>query len=60
MATLLADVQAEHHYVPKFYLKGFTGRNGVLSVHERHKPPRASKPKDEANRENYYWSGPRF
>jgi len=44
----------DQHYIPKFYLKGFTDREGVLWVCERFKPPRASKPKLEANRADYY------
>jgi hypothetical protein len=42
------------HYVPKFYLKGFTDKDAVLWVYERFKPKRASKPKHEANRPDYY------
>ena len=50
-ATVVSET---HHYVPKFYLKGFTDQKGVLWVYERGKAPRASKPKAEAHRENYY------
>ncbi len=42
------------HYVPKFYLKGFTDKAGALWVYERHKSLRESKPKHEANRPDYY------
>ncbi len=42
------------HYVPKFYLKGFTDPKGVLWVLERFKAPRASRPKDEAHHPDYY------
>ena len=42
------------HYIPTFYLKGFTDRNRVLWVYEKFKPPRASKAKDEAHRPDYY------
>lgn len=42
------------HYVPKFYLKGFTDRHGVLWVYERFRPIRKSKPKQEAHRPDYY------
>jgi hypothetical protein len=46
---------ADHHYVPKFYLKGFTGDKGALWVYEKGKnKPRESKPKNEGHRENYY------
>ena len=38
----------------KFYLKGFTDPQKTLWVYEKGKPSRASKPKDEAHRENYY------
>lgn len=43
----------EHHYVPRFYLKGFT-ENKKLWVYERHQKPRESKPKDEASRPDFY------
>lgn len=43
-----------HHYVPKFYLKGFTDKDGSVWVYEKGKPPRESSPKKEANREEYY------
>ncbi|HEX8817536.1 MAG TPA: DUF4238 domain-containing protein [Terriglobales bacterium] len=49
----MADPKAQH-YVPKFYLKGFTDKSGVLWVCEKHKPIRSSKPKEEANRPDYY------
>lgn len=42
-----------HHYIPRFYLKGFT-ESKQLWVYEKGKAPRASKPKDEAQRDNYY------
>jgi hypothetical protein len=42
------------HYVPNFYLKGFTDRNGSLWVYEKSQPPRQSKPKHEAHRPDYY------
>jgi hypothetical protein len=45
---------AAHHYVPRFYLKGFTDKQRKLWVYEQAKALRPSKPKDEAHRENYY------
>lgn len=42
------------HYVPRFYLKGFTDKNKVLWVCEKFKPIRPSKPKCEAHRPDYY------
>jgi hypothetical protein len=42
------------HYVPQFYLKGFTDKNKVLWVCEKFKPIRPSKPKEEAHRPDYY------
>jgi hypothetical protein len=46
---------AEHHYVPKFYLKGFTDKNKRLWVYEKGaNAPRESTPKSEGNIENYY------
>ena len=46
---------ADHHYVPKFYLKGFMDRQQVLWVYEKgQNAPRASNPKQEGHRENYY------
>lgn len=53
MATPAAALAEAHHYVPQFYLKGFTEKK-VLWVYEQGKPPRDSKPKYEAHRENYY------
>jgi hypothetical protein len=47
--TQLLDDAKAAHYVPKFYLKGFTGANRVLWVYEKFKAPRASKPKDEGH-----------
>src|SRR6267154_2574190 len=46
-------VSEAHHYVPKFYLKGFTDKK-VLWVYEQGKTLRESKPKAEAHRENFY------
>ncbi|MGB9075133.1 MAG: DUF4238 domain-containing protein [Terriglobales bacterium] len=55
MATDLQFPTAKaQHYVPKFYLKGFTDQFGVLWVCEKFKPIRASKPKKEAHRPDYY------
>jgi Protein of unknown function (DUF4238) len=42
------------HYIPRFYLNGFTDEEGTLWVYEKFKPLRASKPKHEANRPDYY------
>jgi hypothetical protein len=53
MASRTKVASEAHHYVPKFYLKGFTDKK-VLWVYEQGKPPRASKPKEEAHRENFY------
>ena len=47
MTTPPAEAKAQH-YIPKFYLKGFTDRQGKLWVCEKFKPIRASKPKTEA------------
>ena len=47
------DVKAQH-YIPKFYLKGFTDKQGVLWVYEKFKPLRESNPKKEAHRPDYY------
>src|SRR5690349_313567 len=44
----------DQHYIPKLYLKGFTDKNGVLWVYEKFKPIRASTPRDEAHRPDYY------
>ena len=46
---------ADHHYVPKFYLNGFSDRKGQLWVYEKSVvAPRASTPKREGNRADYY------
>jgi hypothetical protein len=45
---------AAGHYLPEFYLKGFTERKGLLWVHEKHLAPRASTPKHEANKPDFY------
>ena len=42
------------HYVPKFYLKGFTNKHGALYVFEKFKPLRKSILKHEAHRPDYY------
>jgi hypothetical protein len=42
------------HYVSKLYLKGFTDPQKNLWVYERFQPPKCSKPKNEANRPDYY------
>src|SRR6266700_4597498 len=47
------DAKAQH-YIPKLYLKGFTDKQKKLWVCEKFKPIRASKPKDEAHRPDYY------
>jgi hypothetical protein len=53
MATPASEPKAQH-YIPKFYLKGFTDHQKRLWVCERFKPIRDSKPKDEAQRPDYY------
>ena len=52
-ADELPQAKAQH-YIPKFYLKGFTDNQGALWVYERFKPLRKSKPKYEAHRPDYY------
>jgi hypothetical protein len=47
------EVKAQH-YIPRFYLKGFTDRQRKLWVCEKFKTIRASKPKHEAHRPDYY------
>ena len=42
------------HFIPRFYLKGFTDRNGEVWVCEKFKPIRKSRPKEEAHRPDYY------
>jgi uncharacterized protein DUF4238 len=54
MATLPSSEAKAQHYIPNFYLKGFTDRQKILWVCERFKPIRNSKPKDEAHRPDYY------
>jgi Protein of unknown function (DUF4238) len=49
----LSESKAQH-YIPKFYLKGFTDPKGKLWVCEKFKPIRESRPKDEAHRPDYY------
>jgi hypothetical protein len=44
----------DQHYIPKFYLKGFTDKDKNLWVYEKHKPLRQSTPKNEAHRPDYY------
>jgi hypothetical protein len=47
-----------HHYLPVFYLKGFASETsqdkGFLWVYEKGKPPRRSKPENEAHQRNLY------
>jgi hypothetical protein len=46
---------ADHHYVPRFYLNRFTDRSRTLWVYEHgQEKARASTPKREGHRENYY------
>ena len=45
---------AAGHYIPEFYLKGFTEKKGLLWVHEKNASPRSSTPKREANQPDYY------
>jgi hypothetical protein len=54
MATAPSSEAKAQHYIPKFYLKGFTGKQGSLWVCERFKGIRESKPKKEAHRPDYY------
>jgi len=49
----LSQAKAQH-YIPKFYLKGFTDKQRALWVYERFKPIRQSAPKQEAHRPDYY------
>jgi hypothetical protein len=53
MTTTALEPKAQH-YIPRFYLKGFTDRDGALWVYERFKPLRESKPKYEAQKPDYY------
>ncbi len=53
VARVSAEAKAQH-YIPKFYLKGFTDEHGKLWVREKFEPIRASKPKLEARRPDYY------
>lgn len=48
-----------HHYLPVFYLRGFTSESpkkdiGFLWVYEKGKPPRRSKPENEAHERDFY------
>src|ERR1700732_4798211 len=56
MGTPAQHVEAaDHHFVPKFYLKGFTGSSKKLWVYEKGcNAPRESTPKHEGHLENYY------
>jgi hypothetical protein len=54
MATNPLPEPKAQHYIPKFYLKGFTDKQGRLWVCEKFKPVRTSKPKHEAHRPDYY------
>lgn len=42
------------HYIPQFYLRGFTDKQGNLWVYERFRPMKKSKPKLEAHELDYY------
>jgi hypothetical protein len=54
MGTPAQSGEAEnHHFLPRFYLKGFMGQ-GKLWVYEHGTTaPRESKPKNEGHRLNY-------
>ncbi|HKW63577.1 MAG TPA: DUF4238 domain-containing protein [Candidatus Acidoferrum sp.] len=55
MATVPTGPEAKaQHYIPKFYLKGFTDERRALWVYEKFKPFRESKPKHQAHRPDYY------
>ena len=55
MTNSLIDHGAKaQHYIPRFYLKGFTDPKGKLWVYEKFQPMRESKPKFEAHRPDYY------
>jgi hypothetical protein len=55
MATPQSTIEPKaQHYIPKFYLKGFTDKQGALWVYEKFKPMRESTPKKEAHRPDYY------
>ncbi len=54
MATAPSSEAKAQHYIPQFYLKGFTDKQGSLWVSERFKGIRESKPKREAHRPDYY------
>jgi Protein of unknown function (DUF4238) len=47
-----------HHFLPIFYLKGFTdppnSDGGILWVYSKDKPPRKSKPVEEAHQRDLY------
>ena len=57
MSATIQEPPAEpkaQHYIPNFYLKGFTDKAGTLWVYEKFNPMRASTPKKEAHRPDYY------
>lgn len=54
MATNLPPEPKAQHYIPKFYLKGFTDKQGKLWVCEKFRALRESRPKHEAHRPDYY------
>lgn len=44
-----------HHFLPQFYLKGFTGDDGLLWVYDRERDEfRKQQPKDSAVQKDYY------
>jgi hypothetical protein len=50
-----SNASEAHHYIPKFYLKGFMDKDHELWVYEKNATaPRRSTPKMEGHRENYY------
>lgn len=45
----------KHHYIPQFYLEGFTDRNNNIWVYEKGNPSiRKSRPENEAYQKHYY------
>jgi Protein of unknown function (DUF4238) len=56
MGTIaVSAVKAKHHFVPQFYLKGFTDDDGALWAYVKGvNAPRKTTPRMECHRDNYY------
>ncbi|MCK5214372.1 MAG: DUF4238 domain-containing protein [Candidatus Omnitrophica bacterium] len=52
----LQKPKKRHHYIPVFYLKGFTNKEGILYVYDKDRDPVFESSPEGIAYENHYFS----